>query len=244
VQRLKKEILSQEGVLKMLSLKARKAGPKLFLETTVQVPNSMSLEEAHALASRIEARLAAALGNVDATIHIEPSERDAGMEQLVAQLAAVEGVREVHEISTVYAAGKLYLTLHVCVDSQLSVKEAHDIAERVEDRLHSGIKQLENVTVHMEPVGDGVRAKELTDEELKQIIHKVAKDVEQKLRCKRILVYRANGKRYVSLDCAFTGHIALAEAHEIASKIEKEVRERFADAVVTVHVEPDVGEKD
>ena len=55
---------------------------------------------------------------------------------------------------------------------------------------------------------------------------------------KKILTYAAEGKRYINLDCCFTKQVSITEAHEIASRIEEEIKERFADAVVTVHMEP------
>jgi cation diffusion facilitator family transporter len=239
VQRIRKEILSNEGVLKCENLKVRKVGSKMFLETTVQVPNRMNLEEAHALASKVEANLAKVFGNVDATIHIEPSERETEMEQLVKKLATVEGVREVHEIATVYAGGKLYITLHAYVDPKLSVEETHEIAERIENRMHDGIKQLENVTVHMEPYGAEVRVAEIDENELRRIIQKVASGIGRDFYVKRIVTYAAEGRRYINMDCCFTKQVSIAEAHEIASQIEDKLREQFADAVVTVHMEPD-----
>ena len=178
VQRIRREILSNEGVMKCENLKVRKVGSKTFIETTVQVFSHMGLEGAHALASKIEANLKKAFGNVDATIHIEPSERETKMEQLVEKLATVEGVREVHGIATIYASGKLYITLHAYVDPKLSVEEAHEIAEKIENRMHAAIKQLENVTVHVEPYGE-VRAAEIDENELRKIIQKVAKGTER-----------------------------------------------------------------
>jgi cation diffusion facilitator family transporter len=239
VQKIRKEILSNEGALKCGSLKVRKVGSKIFIETTVQVSNHMSLEEAHALASKLEANLTKAFGNVDATIHIEPSERETKMEQLVEKLATAEGVKEVHEIATVYASGKLYITLHAYVDPKLSVEEAHEIAEKIENRMHAGIKQLEDVTVHMEPYGAEFRMTEIDENELKKIVQKVAKDSERNLYVKRVVTYVAESKRYINMDCCFTKQVSIAEAHEIASRIETEIKEHFADAVVTVHMEPD-----
>jgi cation diffusion facilitator family transporter len=238
VQKTRKEILSHEGILKCENLKARKVGSKTFVEATVEVSSLMSLEEAHTLASKIEANLRATFGNVDATIHIEPSERETKMEQLVEKLATVEGVREVHEIATVYASGKLYITLHAYVDPKLSVEEAHEIAEKIENRMHAGIEQLENVTVHVEPYGE-VRAAEIDEGELRKIIQKVAKGTERDFYMKRIVTYAAEGKRYINMDCCFTEQVSIAEAHEIASWIEEEIKERFKDAVVTVHMEPE-----
>ena len=236
-QKIEKAILSEEGVLKNENLRARQVGSKTFIETTVKVPDVMSLDEAHALASRIERKLTKAFGNVDATIHIEPCEGEAGMEQLVEKLATVDGVREVHEIATVYANGKLYITLHAIVNPELSVEQAHDIAENIEKRMHAGIRQLEHVTVHVEPSGE-IRAVEIGEDELKKIVSKVTDGVSENLRLDKVLTYVAGGKRYINLDCCFTKQITIAEAHELASRIEKEIKERFAEAVVTVHIEP------
>jgi len=238
-QRIRKEILSNEKALKCGTLKVRKVSSKMFIEATVQVSNRMSLEEAHALSSKIEVDLTKAFGNVDATIHIEPSERETMMEQLVEKLATVEGVREVHDIATVYASSKLYITLHAYVDSKLSVEEAHEIAEKIESRMRAGIKQLENVAVHVEPYSSDDRMKKVDEKELEKIVQKVAKDIERNLYVKKVVTYVAEGKRFINMDCCFTKQVSIAEAHEIASRIETEIKERFADAVVTVHMEPD-----
>src|SRR5208337_2121251 len=112
VQKTRKVILSHEGIVKIENLKVRKVSSKIFIDASVQVPSHMPLEEAHSLVSKIEADLKQALGIVDATIHIEPSEKETKMDQLVEKLATVEGVKEVHEISTIYTGGKFYITLH------------------------------------------------------------------------------------------------------------------------------------
>jgi len=239
VQKIRKEIVSHDGILDCRNLKVRKVGSKIFAECTLQVSSRMSLDEAHALASEIEASLKKQFGNVDATIHIEPSEEETEMEQLVEKLAAVDGVREVHDIATVYSGGKLYITLHAYVDPQLSVEEAHGIAEKIESNMHAGIAQLENVTVHVEPYGAEVHAGEIDENELRDIIQKLVKDAEHDFYVRRIMTYAAEGKRYVNLDCCFTKKVSIKEAHGVASRIEHEIKEHFANTVVTVHIEPE-----
>lgn len=243
VQRIRREILSEEGAFKCGSLKVRKVSSKVFVEATLQVSTRMSLEEAHELTSRLEANLTEAFGNVDATIHIEPSEREAKMEQRVQKLASVEGVREVHNITTVYANGKLYITLHAYVDPKLSVEKAHEIAEKIERQIYAGIKHVENVTVHVEPRGANVQLTEIDEKDLARIVQKVAKDIERNLYVKNVVTYAADFKWFINIDCCFIKQVSITKAHEIASRIETEVKERFADAVVTVHMEPDCKRK-
>lgn len=56
-------------------LKARRAGHKIFVEFHLTLPGSTSLEEAHALADRMEHALADRWEHAEALIHMEPSER-------------------------------------------------------------------------------------------------------------------------------------------------------------------------
>jgi divalent metal cation (Fe/Co/Zn/Cd) transporter len=67
----------------------------------------------------------------------------------------------------------------------------------------------------------------------------VVKSVAGNLRLKRIVTYAAEGKRYINMDCCFTKQVQITEAHKMASQIEKETKEHFANAIVTVHIEPD-----
>jgi cation diffusion facilitator family transporter len=242
VKDIKKIILSHNSIVRSENLKVRKVGSKIFIEAAIQVASIMSLEEAHALTSKIEADLKYFLGNVDATLHIEPLPKEEKLERLVEKLATVQGVREVHEISTIYAGDKLFITLHACVNPDLSVEEAHKIAEDIERKLHSEIKSLENVTVHMEPSGMSLARAEVNEEEFKRIISDVAHSVagvEGNLRIKRIVTYLSDEKRYINMDCCFTNKVQIKDAHRIASQVEKETKDRFVNAVVTVHIEPE-----
>ncbi|MDI6848121.1 MAG: cation transporter dimerization domain-containing protein, partial [Candidatus Bathyarchaeia archaeon] len=56
-EKVRKEILGTEGVCKCENLRVRKAGAKTFVEAAIQVPDFISLEEGHALASKIETNL-------------------------------------------------------------------------------------------------------------------------------------------------------------------------------------------
>jgi cation diffusion facilitator family transporter len=238
VEKTKKAILSCQDVLKTENLKVRKVSSKIFVEASVQVPSVMSLEDSHALASKIENCLKDTLGNVEATIHIEPSDRERNMYQLIEKLATVDGVKEVHEISTNYVGGKLYITLHAYVNPELSVEDSHKICETIEHKIRNEIKPLEDVTVHVEPYGVAVPAAEVKEEQLKKVVSEVAKNISNNVTVTKVVTYAAQGRRYINISCCFTNHVQIKEAHRIASLIEKETREHFASSTVTVHLEP------
>lgn len=239
-EKIRKEIISTKGVYKCENLRVRRAGSKTFVEVTVQVPEYMSLEEAHNLTSKIEERVRKSVGNADVTIHTEPSEEKMRIEKIVEKITTeVEGVKETHRIAAVYTNGKLYITLHARVDPKLSVQEAHIIAGKIENKINARIREAENVTVHIEPFTYKIpKTSEVDENEIRKIVHKTLEDFPQALRCKRIVTYFADKKHYINVDCSFTSQISIEEAHKIASLIERNIRKQFAETIVTVHIEP------
>jgi divalent metal cation (Fe/Co/Zn/Cd) transporter len=239
-EKIRREIISTKGVAKCENLRVRRAGAKTFAEATVQVPEHMSLEEAHNLASKIEAKIENSIGNAEITIHTEPLKTEVSKEKIVEKLAAeVEGVEETHRITAVHTDGKLYITLHARVNPKLSVQEAHEIAGKIEDKIIAQISEVENVTVHIEPFKvEAQKGSDLDEREIRSIIQKTLEGFPHALRCKRILTYVADEKRYINIDCSFAGQISIEDAHAIASRIERNVKKRFAKTIVTVHIEP------
>ena len=240
VEKVREEVAATEGVLGITSLKARKAGAKTFIEVTISVPSYMSLEESHAIASKVEENLKRLLGLAEVVVHVEPFEREKLTAEFVEKLAGkVEGVKDIHDVHVVHSEGKMYLTLHAGVDPHLSLQEAHELAEKIEQTLTREIGNLENITVHIEPFDSTVQKGPVTnEEEIRRTVFRAAERLSSFLSVKRIVTYVAGGRRYVNIDCCFTGHVDVKAAHAIASKIEKALKKRFTETVVTVHVEP------
>lgn len=240
-EKVKKAILGTEGVLKYEHLRIRKAGNKNFVRATVQVPEYLDFEQAHDLTSKIEINVKNALENAEVTIHTEPLKTEMSTEELVERLALeTAGVKGVHEIDTAYADGRLYITLHIHVDSKLSVETADTMAEKIEDKIEKRIANVENVTVHIEPLSAQKRRGLLVkEEEISRVIHETTESWRRVFRIRRIVTYIAGDKRYINIDCSFTKQTSVEDAHRIASEIEEKVRTHFAETIVTVHTEPD-----
>ena len=64
---------------------------------------------------------------------------------------SVEGVKAIKELKTRIFGNKIYVDLEILVDSNITVKEGHDIAENVHDKLEEEIVDIKHCMVHMEP---------------------------------------------------------------------------------------------
>jgi cation diffusion facilitator family transporter len=75
-------------------------------------------------------------------------------ESVILKLAvSVPGVCDCHRIRTRGAPGQMYVDLHICVDSSLSLDMAHKVSEKVENLIKISIEGVEDVVVHVEPNG-------------------------------------------------------------------------------------------
>jgi len=83
-----------------------------------------------------------------------PPERHDALEALAR---SVDGVESVHDLTARYDGAHLDVTLHVVVDETLPLRDAHDIAERVEAALQAEPDVL-NAMVHVDVDDDAVDA--------------------------------------------------------------------------------------
>lgn len=239
-EQVRKAIVETKGVCKLDVLRIRKAGEKAYVRASIEVLDYLTHEDAHELASNVEANIKNVLGNSEIAIHTEPCKSEMPTEKLVEKLAVeVEGVRQVHEISAVHANGRLYITLHANVDAKMTVERAHEIAERIENKIEEQMKEVEDVAVHIEPFSSRKRkGMTVNEEEIRNLLYKMTETYPGVFRIKGIVTYVAGKKRYINIDCTCTKQLSLEEAHEIASQVEERLREHFAETTVTIHMEP------
>ena len=74
-------------------------------------------------------------------------------ERLASLAAAVPGVREVHGVRTRGRGDAVYVDLTACLDGGMTLRAAHDVADRIEAALQQGHPEIADVVVHLEPDG-------------------------------------------------------------------------------------------
>lgn len=119
------------------------------------VLSKLGISQADAITGLIVAFVVAKVGyrivrsSVDILVDTVQMDRD----EICSLVMEVKGVTGCHDIRTRGTRECIFLDLHVEVDRTLSVEDAHDIADRVEERLKKKIPAIKDVVVHIEPAG-------------------------------------------------------------------------------------------
>jgi divalent metal cation (Fe/Co/Zn/Cd) transporter len=131
------------------------------------------------------------------------------------------------------------VTLHVQVDPSLPLEKAHEIARSVEQGIEKSVPGVRQVTVHLEPSIPETSSGTIVDDKyVSDTIKSVIRSYPDVLEISAITTYRAEGKLHINVHCLFSGNVPISEIHERISKIEESVRQRFENAIVTIHAEP------
>lgn len=80
--------LAESGALALHDLRTRISGPNTFIQLHLEVDGAMSVVDAHDIANRVEETLAAAFGNAEVIVHVDP----VGIVEPVANPANLERV--------------------------------------------------------------------------------------------------------------------------------------------------------
>ena len=186
---------------------------------------------------RLRMRQAAGRQFADVVVHVEPLENADLRERAHAAAVAVPSIREVHNLALVDVDGRKELSLHVKLPGDLSLEEAHDIAEQLETAICAAVPEIAGVQTHLEPLAETQEAQEekAADEAVVRRIVKEATGAEP--RALRFL--RTDGGLVAFLTLGLEGTSRLDDAHAQASEIEERIRRERPDiADVVVHTEP------
>lgn len=156
--------LAAQHELQLHSIRLQNIGGQMYIQFHVEVPDSLTLEEAHALVSHLEDEARRLIPHVaEVTSHIEPAQRhgahdtipDAVLESARQDVERVArelcGAGGFHHVRVRSVDGELAILLHVFFDDRSPIGAAHDLSTLLETTLRRQIPNTGQVLVHVEP---------------------------------------------------------------------------------------------
>ncbi|UCD98769.1 MAG: cation-efflux pump [Chloroflexota bacterium] len=237
------------GIESFHRVRSRGAAGSAAIDLHIRISADKTVREANAVADEVRRRLLALEGVSDVTIHIEAEgELESGTGDLFATVkhAASELGLTVHEIWAHRYNDDLALEMHIGVDPQLSLGEAHELVDRLEQYIPERLPDVRWVHTHIELATNEVQ--QLSGEslpvssEIRAIVERAVVDIPHIFNPHNIRLRRDPGDDdglYMSLECTVEPDLPMTQAHQLASQLETELSRQLENVTdVSVHLEP------
>lgn len=234
-----------DGVLDVDRVRVRRAGNRHFVDATVSVARTASLEQVHALSDAIEKRIGEIVPS-DVMVHAEP--RAPQGEHLFEAIRAVAqrmGLA-IHDVTALQHDGRLFIELHLEVDENLSLREAHRQATELEDEVRKLRDGSTDVNIHIEPLGRHIATPDAGAGEMKQLsraiedfLNTLPAEFDELVNCHDVRVRQVEHHILASCHCTMRGALPITQVHDVTAALEDRVKEKFPQIYrVTIHPEP------
>jgi cation diffusion facilitator family transporter len=231
---------STEGVIDANPILMRRSGDTFFVDITISLRGDTSFDKAHEISNSVERNIKNKMSNAAITIHFEPNWKDVPLDAKILDIAkSIDGVKEVHNVSTHKSKGKTYSDLHVMVNKDINLLSAHKISEIVEQKIQENIPEIKHATIHLEPFVTVPKKFNLEDKIVEDEIRTVLEKYPEIKKIGRIVSLNFENILKIDIDCSFDKELSIEKVHDLTSKMEHIIRTQVKNAVITIHPEPD-----
>jgi len=230
------------GVVGVKQVRVRRSGPDIFADVTLTVGRDIPLESAHAIAGHAKASIRKILPGADVVVHVNPvTSANEDVVTTIRLIAARRGLGA-HAIRINQIEAGLSLELHLEVEDDLDLDEAHTLVSMYEDDLRRELPDIIAITTHIEPDTDIDIAHPATVEDyqiVNQALDKVLKEGNIVTRPHELRVDTVGDSLQISFHLYSDPHTSIAEAHILAESVEQSLRLVLPNlGRVIIHEEP------
>lgn len=244
-QEIARAVARMDGVLDVDRVRVRRAGNRHFVDATVSVARTSSLEQVHELSDAIEKRIAEIVPS-DVMVHAEPrAPQGEHLFESIRALAQRRGLA-IHDVTALQQGDQLFIELHLEVDEKLTLRDAHRQATVLEEDIRALRDASTDVNIHIEPLGRHIATPDAGLGEMKQLataveafLNGLPAEFDELVNCHDARVRQVEHRIFVSCHCTMKADLPITQTHDVTAALVDRVKEKFPQIHrVTIHPEP------
>ena len=244
-QEIVRAVSRMDGVLDVERVRVRRAGNRHFVDATVSVARTASLEQVHALSDAIEKRIGEIVPS-DVMVHAEPrAPRGEHLFEAIRAVAQRMGLA-IHDVTALQQDAQLFVELHLEVDENLTLAQAHRQATDLEEQIRKLRDGEIDVNIHIEPLGRHIATPDSGAGEMKQLskaiedfLNSLPSEYDELVNCHDVRVRQVEHHILASCHCTMKSALPITQVHDVTAALEDRVKEKFPQIFrVTIHPEP------
>ena len=153
-----------------------------------------------------------------------------GLKEKIVQAAGkVKGVINIEQVRVKPLGSHVFVDMVVTVNRKLPLVKANEIADEAVNAVRKVVPETD-IIIHTRPLT-------LDSETLVEQVQIAA--ARHNLQANKIIIHEQEGKKYISYELELDENLKLENAHEIATRLEKTIRDEIGnDVEISTHIEP------
>jgi cation diffusion facilitator family transporter len=232
-----------DGVLSVEQIRARPAGPTLFVDMTVNVPRTMHVSRIVSMKEEIVAKVRSLHPSADINIITNPIaiDEETAHEKIMHIASAHDAA--IHHVTVQDNDGKLAVSFDYEVDGASSLEAAHAAATALETAVREGLGADVEVESHIEPRPPSLlHGKEVSSVKRRAVeaaLTRFAKREKLLSDLHNIRIRQTEEGLFVHYHCRFAPETSVQLVHDTVDRIENALAKSIGGvARVVAHAEP------
>ena len=241
-RRLVREVQRVEGVMAVEQARVRRAGAGYFADLTLALPRRSTFEHTGEVVQAATAAVHSVLPTADVVIHTVPREtRAESIFDRVRAVAARNNV-SVHELSIQSHNGRLRVELHVEIEENVKLREAHGFVSSLEAEILRDIPEIDAVLTHIESEPATIeepKEEVLEDRRIEIALRAAARDIPDIVDVHAVAVVHTGEHVSLTCHCTLPDELPMHRVHEAITALEDRFKLKCPEVYrVTIHPEP------
>jgi len=233
-----------EHVIDIERIRVRQSGAHLSIDTKISINRKLSSEKIKEITNNIENKIKEDIQEEsEIIINTEPIKINTETILDSIKILAAKNNLSIHDLIIDELDGKKYISYDLELKDDLTIKEAHDIADKFENEIKNEIVEEETeINSHIEPLKHNTICSSNSTKEDFEIIEKAIKEISLEIKDintpHNILVRKIENKFFISFHCFAKEDILLDQIHDATIKYEYLLQEKVNNIKkVVIHVE-------
>jgi cation diffusion facilitator family transporter len=237
-----REVERVDGVLAVEKARVRKAGASYFADLTLALPRRFTFEHTGEVVQQATAAVQRVLPLADVVIHTVPHKtRAESIFDRVRAVAARNNV-SVHELSIQSHQGRLRVELHVEIEENMRLREAHEFVSGMEAEILREVPEIDAVLTHIESEPATIeqpREVVVEDRRVEAALRSAAAGFPEISDVHDILVAHTGEHIALTCHCTLPDELPMNRVHDIITALEDRFKLECPEVYrVTIHPEP------
>ena len=241
-RRLVREVQRVQGVLAVEQARVRRAGAGYFADLTLALPRRSTFEHTGELVQAATEAVHRVLPTADVVIHTVPRQtRAESIFDRVRAVAARNNV-SVHELSIQSHRGRLRVELHVEIEENKTLRDAHGFVTGLEAEILRDIPEIDAVLTHIESEPATIEQPQeaaVEDRRMELALRAAAANIPNIVDVHAIAVVHTREHISVTCHCTLPDELPMHRVHEAITALEDRFKLECPEVQrVTIHPEP------